>query len=208
MNKIFQKKIIILFFVSFSCIQFGCSGVYDAIVNIQRLQFKLDKVTGMNVAGVNLSNIGSISNISVLDAAKLLLNFSQGKLPVSFTLNVLAKNPNDGTGGTKNTSAVLKNMAWRLFIDNKETINGNVGGITIPGVGQASNIPIGMSLDLIKFFKDTGYESLLNLALALGGKNGSASRVTLKATPTVDTVLGPITYPGEIDIVDHEFRGQ
>ncbi len=208
MNKIFTKKIIILFFISFSFIQFGCSGLYDAIVNIQRLQFKLDRVTGMNVAGVNLSNIGSISNLSLLDAANLLSNFSQGKLPVSFTLNVLAKNPNDGTGGTKNTSAVIKNLAWRLFLDNKETITGNIGGITVPGVGQASNIPIGMSLDLVKFFKDTGYESLLNLALAIGGKNGSASKVTLKATPTVDTVLGPITYPGEIEIVDHEFRGQ
>ena len=48
----------------------------------------------------------------------------------------------------------------------------------------------------------------MNLALALGGKNGSAARVTLKATPTIDTPLGAITYPGEISIIDKEFRGQ
>jgi hypothetical protein len=60
----------------------------------------------------------------------------------------------------------------------------------------------------VKFFKDQGYESVINLALALGGVSGSSARVTLKATPTVDTFLGPITYPGEISIIDREFRSE
>ncbi|MCC7159395.1 MAG: hypothetical protein IT281_07645 [Ignavibacteria bacterium] len=207
MNKIYKVSLLTIF-VSIFFLNLGCSGVMDAITNVQRLQFKLDKVTGMKLAGVPLSNIGSISNISLLDAANLLANFTQGKLPVEFTLNVLARNPNDGTGGTKITSAVIKNLAWRLFIDSKETINGNVGNISIPGVGQSTNIPIGMSFDLIKFFNDAGYDSLLNLALALGGKNGSSSRIVLKVQPTVETVFGPITYPGEFDVVDKEFRAQ
>lgn len=201
------KQISSLMLVLFAFMNFGCSGVMDAITNVQRLQFKLDKVTGMKVANVPLSNFSSLSNIGVLDAANLLAAFTQGKLPVEFTLNVAAKNPNDGTGGTKNTSAVIKNLAWRLFIDNNETINGNVSDVSVPGVGQTTNIPIGMSFDLLKFFKDAGYDNVINLALALGGKNGSASRITLKVRPTVETVLGPITYPGEFDVIDKEFRG-
>lgn len=195
----------VLFSIAF--LNLGCSGVMDAIVNIQRLQFKLDKVTGMKVSGVPFSNLSSISNIGFVDAANILANFTQGKLPIEFTLNVLAKNPNDGEGGTKQTSAVIENLAWRLFIDNNETINGNVGNISVPGVGQSTNIPIGMSFDLLKFFKDAGYDNLLNLALALGGKSGSSSRITLKVKPTVSTILGPITYPGEFDVIDKEFRG-
>jgi hypothetical protein len=200
---------IFLFSAIFSAmfLNIGCSGIMDAITNVQRLQFRLDKVTGMKLSGVPLSNIASLSNISVLDAANLLANFTQGRLPVEFTLNVLAKNPNDGTGGTKNTAAVIKNLAWRLFIDNNETINGNVRDVSVPGVGQSTNIPIGMSFDLLKFFKDAGYENVVNLALALGGKNGSSSRITLKVKPTVETVFGPITYPGEFDVIDKEFRG-
>jgi hypothetical protein len=201
------RVLLFVFLLSFAFLNLGCSGVMDAITNIQRLQFKLDKVTGMKLAGVSLSNLSSISNISVMDAANLLANFTQGKLPVEFTLNVLAKNPNDGTGGTKRTSAVIKNMAWRLFIDNNETINGNVGNVSVPGVGQTTNIPIGMSFDLLRFFKDAGYDNLINLALALGGRNGSSSRITLKVKPTVETILGPITYPGEFDVIDREFRG-
>lgn len=193
--------------VCFALINFGCSGLMDAITNIQRLQFKLDKVTGMKVANVSISNFSSISNIGVLDAANILAAFTSGRLPVEFTLNVLAKNPNDGTGGTKNTSAVIKNMAWRLFIDNNETINGNVGNVSVPGVGQTTNIPVGMSLDLMQFFRNNGYNDLINLALALGGRSGSSSRITLKVKPTVETVFGPITYPGEFDVINTEFRG-
>ena len=205
MKKVY-KPFLFTVLLAIGFLNFGCTSVMDAITNIQRLQFKLDKVTGMKVAGVNVNNIGSISNLSVLDAANLLANFTQGRLPVEFTLNVLAKNPNDGTGGTKQNSAVIKNMAWRLFIDNNETINGNVGNVTVPGVGSTTNIPIGMSFDLLQFFRNSGYENLLNLALALGGRNGSSSRITLKVKPTVETILGPITYPGEFDVIDREFR--
>jgi len=201
------KKLTIFIVIFTALLNLSCSGVYDAITNIQRLQFKLNNVTGLKAAGVGFSNASKITDFSILDGANLLNAFSNGNLPVEFTLNVLAKNPNDGTGGTKNTSAVIKNLAWRLFIDSKETITGNVGGITVPGIGQATNIPVAMSFDLLKFFKDQGYDGVLNLALALGGRNGSAARITLKATPTIETVLGPITYPGEIEIIDREFRG-
>src|SRR4030095_819421 len=201
------KKGLFYFLTTIVLLNLSCSGVYDAIVNLQRLQFKLDKVTGLNAAGVGFSYASKLSDFSVIDAAKLLAAFSEGRLPVQFTLNVLAKNPNDGTGGTKQTSAVIKNLDWRLFLDNKETVNGKIGGITVPGIGQATNIPINISLDLFQFFRDQGYESIINLALALWGRYGTAARVTLKATPTIETAIGPITYPGEIEIIDREFRG-
>jgi hypothetical protein len=195
--------------VFISIANFGCTAALDALANLQRLQFKLGTVNNFSLANVRLDNKHTINDISMLDAANLLAAFTRGELPASFTLNVLAKNPNDGTGGTKNTTAILKSLAWRLFIDNKETVNGNIGNnIEIPGVGQTTSIPVVIGLDLVKFFKDQGYSNIINLALALGGASGSSSRVTLKATPTVDTFLGPITYPGEISIIDQEFRSQ
>lgn len=41
-----------------------------------------------------------------------------------------------------------------------------------------------------------------------GGAQGSANRVTLRARPTISTDFGPISHPGEIDIIDKEFRGK
>ena len=58
----------------------------------------------------------------------------------------------------------------------------------------------------MKIVGDAGYESIINLALALGGKSGSSSRLTLKIKPTIDTFLGGISMPGEIDVIDKEFR--
>lgn len=203
------KLLLLLLLLSFSLIQFSCTGAYDALTNLHRLQFKLGSVDNFDLAGIKIKSIRSISDFGAIDALKLTSAFARGEFPASFTLNVLAKNPNDGTGGTKSTSAILKSLSWRLFLDNKETINGNIPNtIEIPGVGQATTIPVVMSLDLLKFFKDQGYENVINLALALGGYSGSSSRVTLKATPTVDTFLGPITYPGEITIIDREFRSE
>jgi hypothetical protein len=132
--------------------------------------------------------------------------FSSGKFPVSFTLNVDAKNPNDGTGGYKATDATIQSFPCRLMIDNKVTVSGNIDKpVSVPGTGDVTEIPIVIQLDLADFFKDEGYESLINLALTLGGKNGSTSRLTLYADPVVNTVLGNISYPGELKIVDKSF---
>jgi hypothetical protein len=65
-----------------------------------------------------------------------------------------------------------------------------------------------MNLDLYQFFQDRGYQSLINLALALGGGNPTMSRLQLRAKPTIHTQFGDYTYPGEITIVDREFRSQ
>lgn len=200
-----MKKLFLIILV-FSLIFTGCS-IYHTLTNVQRLQFKLGSVNNFNLAGVNFSNIASINDISALDIIKLTNAFSSGKFPTSFTLNLLAKNPNDGTGGTTQTTAIIKNLDWRLLIDNNETINGAVQNVEVPGVGQETVIPIQISLDLLQFLNKS-YDDLIKLALAIGGKNGSAARLTLKVKPTVDTFLGPITYPGEISVIDKEFRSE
>lgn len=190
----------------------SCSALKDiqqAMTNLARCKFKLDSVGSFSLMGVNLSNKSSIDDFSIADGVKLAAGFARDEFPASFTLNVAAINPNDGTGGTKQTAATLTSFAWTLIIDNTLTINGDIADpISIPGTGQQTIIPLQMNLDLAKFFKDKGYESVVNLAMALGGVNGSPSRITLRATPRISTALGTITYPGAIDIIDKEFRAQ
>ncbi len=200
-----MKKTFLLI-VTFALLVNSCS-VYHTLTNVQRLQFKLGSVNGFNIAGVNISNIASIKDISALDILKLTNSFASGKLPANFTLNLLTKNPNDGTGGTTQTTAIIKNLDWRLLIDNNETINGAIQNVEVPGIGQETVIPVQISLDLLQFFNKS-YDDLINLAFAIGGKNGSAARLTLKVKPTVETFLGPITYPGEINVIDREFRSE
>jgi len=199
-----MKKILLLS-VLLVLSNISCS-VLETITNLSRLQFKLGEVNGFNVNGIDISNKSKLGDFSPLEIINLSSIVTSGKLPISFTLNVEAKNPNDGTGGYKKTDATLKAFPWHLQIDNKETISGNIASpVSVPGTGEVSIIPIQINIDLMQFIQNQGYESLLNLVLALGGQQGSAARLTLFADPTVSTVLGDINYPGELKIVDHKF---
>jgi len=183
----------------------SCS-VYETIVNLSRLKFKLGDVNNFTISGINLSNKKSFQDFDPLELLNLTQAIGSGKFPASFTLNVEAKNPNDGTGGYPKTDATLKAFPWKLNIDQTETISGNIGSpVSVPGTGEVTNIPLEMNIDLIQFFGNSGLENLVNLALALGGQEGSASRLTLFATPTVSSPLGDIKYPGELKIVDQSF---
>jgi hypothetical protein len=179
--------------------------IANVIPNLARCSFKLDRIGDFQLAGVPLTGKTSLG---LTDAAKVVASFTRGELPATFTLNVAAQNPNDGTGGNSRSTATMTSFAWNLRIDDTPTISGDIAEpISIPGTGQQTIIPLRMNLDLLKFFKDKGYDKILNLALALGGAQGSTSRVALRATPTIKTDYGPLTYPGEINIIDTEFRG-
>lgn len=201
MKKLFLSAVLISLVIS----GIQCS-VYESFTNLSRLQFKVGAVDGFQINGVSISNKSKLSDFNPMDLLSLSSAFAQGSLPASFVLNVDAKNPNDGTGGYKKSDATLQNFKWRLFLDDKETISGDIDQpVAIPGTGDVTTIPIRINLDLIKFFKDRGYESIINLALALGGNQGSSSKITLFATPTVSSPFGNITYPGELKLVDTQF---
>ena len=198
-----MKKIFLI--IGIITFVYSCS-VYETFVNLSRLQFKLGTVNNFNLNGINLSNKNKLNDLNLQDILNISSMFSSGKFPVSFTLNVDAKNPNDGTGGFKATDATIQSFPWRLMIDNKVTVSGNIDKpVSVPGTGDVAEIPIVIQLDLAEFFKDEGYESLINLALTLGGKNGSTSSLTLYADPVVNTVIGNISYPGELKIIDKSF---
>jgi len=199
------KKITFLFIILLLLSNLSCS-VFQTMSNIGRLKFKLGNVSNFTLSGITVSNKSRLADFNALDLLKLSSSFAQRNFPVSFTLNVEAVNPNDGTGGYPSTNATLKSFAWRLILDNKETVTGNIAQpVTVPGTGQAAIIPLQVNMNLISFFKEKGYESLINLALNLGGKGGSASQITLYAKPVISTMLGDLSYPQELKIIDYEF---
>jgi len=198
-------KKLLLISISIFLITSSCS-MYETMVNLSRLKFKLGDVVNFTVGGINITNKKSLQDFNPLEVVNLTSVIASGKLPASFTLNVEAKNPNDGTGGYPKTDATLKTFPWRLEIDEVETITGNIGApVTVPGTGEISNIPLTMNIDLLEFFGNKGYENLINLALTLGGQQGSSSKLSLFATPTVSSPLGDIKYPGELKIVEQSF---
>jgi hypothetical protein len=188
----------------------GCASLADiasTMTNLQRLKFRVASVSGFAVAGIGIAKKQRLADFTVMDGINLLASYKNSKLPASFTLNIEAVNPNDGTGGSTKTVSTLTSFAWRLLIDGKQTVAGDITQpVEIPGTGQASIIPLRIELDLVTFFKEKGYDDLINLALALGGMKSDITRLALDAQPRVSTPLGEITYPGRITVVSKEYR--
>ncbi|MBI9070002.1 MAG: hypothetical protein JEY94_00290 [Melioribacteraceae bacterium] len=200
-----MKKSILIIFLSIAFIS-GCS-IVKTLTNVSRLKFKVDKIKDFNISGININNKSKITDLNITDAFTLTKAVSKGNLRADFVLNIEAKNPNDGTGGHKATDIKLKSFPFTLYIDDVETVSGDISEpITVPGVGENQIISLNIGLDLIQFFKDKGYKGLMNLALKLGGKNSSTSSIKIVAQPVISTFLGDIKYPDKLTIVDTKFN--
>jgi hypothetical protein len=181
--------------------------VTRALMNLQRLQFKLGGIHDFGLLGINFFGKSEWSDFSVAEGLQLVQGFRSKRLPVELTLDILVQNPNDGSGGSTKTISTLTGLESRLLIDGKPTVYGNIDEpIEIPGTGQAATIPVRMSIDLYEFFGQQGFEEIIGLALGLGGRRGDVSRLALDAQPRVSTPFGEIVYPGRITIISTEFR--
>jgi hypothetical protein len=157
----------VLFFVSCN----SSKETAKLVINLQKCEFKLDNVVDFKVAGIDISKIKSVKDISLSDAAKLAQTFNNKKVPTTFTLNVAALNPNNGSNGTTQSTVTLQKLDWSLLVDGVQVTTGAVNqAIEIPSsAGQKIIIPLEMGLDLYEFFENKDYNSLINVAAAVGG---------------------------------------
>ena len=171
----------------------GCATLQQ-LVALRQVSFSLTGLENARVAGVSLARISSYRDVSTLDAARIGLAVVRKDVPLDVQLNVRADNPADNR-----TAATMAKLSWTLLLDNKETVSGVLDtNVTLPA-GQATTIPLKVRVNLVDFFGGNA-ESLLNLAAGLAGLNADPARITLRATPTVTTPIGPITYPTPITI--------
>lgn len=175
----------------------GCQTIKE-ITNLRNVEFDLGSVRNINLAGVQLDRIQDYSDINALDVVKLTTAFARRDLPLSFQLEVEAANPE-----SNQVAARLVRLDWTLFLEERETISGVINEERTLNPGQQVVIPVGIELELMDFF-DHNARDIIELALALSGNGGASKNVMLKATPVVDTIIGPISYPDQITIVNTE----
>lgn len=169
---------------------------------LRSVDFQLDRVANVQVAGIDASRVSAYSDLNLMDAARVGAALARRELPLAFQLHVRAENPSDNP-----VTARLVRLQWTLFLDDTETISGLIDQELELPPGQPRDIPVNISLDLFDFFERSGPD-LFNLALNLLGAGEEASQVVLRAVPTVNTALGPISYPQPITIVDRRVGGR
>lgn len=198
-------KLLIIFFVTLSILS-SCS-VYQTISNISRLKYKIYSATDYKIVGVTIADKKSLKDFNSIELLKISSGFIKGDLPLTFLLNIEAKNPNDGNEGFARTDLNITSFPWRLFLNEKEIIQGNITEpVFIPGKGESVIIPVKVEFNVAKSFKEKNMDDILLLLLQIGGVQGSTSNLKMIAKPVLGTPFGKLEYPDEITIVDKSFN--
>jgi len=171
----------------------GCATL-QGVLALRQVDFALDRVVDVRLAGVELDRIQRYEELGILDAVMILGAVSQGTLPLSFQLNVEANNPEG------NPEARLLALDWTLLLQDRETVSGGVSQVVVIPPSGVAMIPLQVRVDLLEFFQGSARD-LVNLALSLAGQDAPPTHVRLRATPTINTPIGPIRYPQPITIV-------
>ena len=175
----------------------GCATLQQVLA-LRNVDFEVDRVSDVRLAGVDLAGMTSFDQLGFVDAGRIALAVTQRSVPLEFELNLLAENPADNS-----VDARLVQMDWTLLLQGRETLSGVFANETLLRPGQPTDVPISISLDLVEFFEGNA-QDLAELAMSLAGQGGAPKEVTLRATPVVETSLGPIRYPRPITIVSRE----
>lgn len=179
----------------------GCATLQE-IASLRSVNFELDRVAGLRLAGVEVSRIRSASELNLGDAARIAAAVASRELPLAFDLHLRAENP----AGNRVTARLVQ-MRWTLYLEGVETISGLIDREYAFPPGQPIDLPIEIALDLVDFYERSGPD-LIDLALNLAGEGGEPKQLTLRAVPTIETALGPIAYPRPITIVSRAIGQQ
>ena len=171
----------------------GCATLQE-IAALRRVDFSLDRVDNVRIAGVRVDDKRSYSDLTATEVAKVAAAMLADEVPLDLVVHVSAANPPENK-----VAARLVDLDWTLFLENRETVSGKLAGTHLLPPGETVDVPIGANLDLLKFFRGNARD-LFDLALALSGRGGASKEVRLEALPTVQTSMGPIRYPERIVI--------
>jgi len=178
----------------------ACATV-RGLLALRQVEFEVDRVAGVRLAGVSLDRVRSPSDLSVVDGARVAAAVARRQVPLVFDVHLLGRNPPEN-----HATARLVRMQWTLDLNGRETVSGTLDTAYTFPPGGVTDVRIPISLDLWQFFQVSGTDAL-NLALGLAGLGGRRTEVALRAVPTIDTPLGAIQYPGSITIVRRTVGG-
>ncbi|MDL2323214.1 LEA type 2 family protein [Bacteroidales bacterium OttesenSCG-928-A17] len=190
MKKLFLFSLSLILFVSSCDVAQQVAGTYS----MTQCKYDYSSISNLQLAGVNLQNVSSLSSLNPISAANLVAAFasSSQSLPLNFTLNLNVKNPNAQT-------AILNGLSYILEIDGQQMTTGYLSDQLQIATDQTAKLPIAMSFDLRTVMQGKSLEAIKNLAFNFAGIGSSSSNVTVKLQPSIkigtQTIKSPTYIP-------------
>ncbi len=168
-------------------------GVMSQIKQLSKCSFEYNGVENFNIAFVNLDKIKSANDISLSDAAKIIVGITGKTAEISFDIKIKAYNP------TKKPVSVDK-LEYSIMLEDKDLAYGNLNkpftisakGSTIFAIKVKMNASEVVNVHTIKNVY-TVYQNIT------GNNESNTSKLTIKVKPTINNY----TFPSYITITKH-----
>jgi len=191
-----KKFFFLIIFSCFLIVPFtGCDVTRQAqqVSDLARCDFRILSAEDINVGGVMLQNIRSVSDLNFSDVALIMAGLASPTLPLTLQLNIEGRNPNVRVAG-------LNRLEWILFIDDNQMTSGILDKpITIPAKGT-SVFPVQIGLDLKQVLSGKSASAILNFCMNLTGVGNEPTRFKIKLKPTIIVSGKERTLPGYITV--------
>jgi hypothetical protein len=178
----------------------GCATVRQ-LTALRQVEFSIDRVAGVVLAGVALDHVRSFADLDLRDAGRLAAAVARRQVPLEFALHVRGENPAENP-----VTARMLRLTWTLALNGRETVSGTIDTTYTFPPGEPQDVAVSVRLDLYEFFQARGRDAF-ELALGLLGAGARPTEVSLRAVPVIDTPLGAIHYPSAITIVRRTVGG-
>ena len=178
------KKAFSIILISCSLLFLGGCGLAQ-LINLINCKFSLANVSDITWAGINLSNIKSVSDLQWSDLQKAVQAVKNKDFRIGCNVNVNAKNETE-------SPAKLCAFDYDLLLEGSSIAQGSsTDRTTVINPHSTTRIPVPLSMDLVSIFKNGDTKNVINLARNLTDYgNGKESNVKVKFTPYINTPNG------------------
>lgn len=189
-----KKRTVLLAITLASMLGMSACATLRQFTALRKVDFSFERVTDVRLAGVPLVGKSSYADLGLADVARITAAIADREVPLDFIVQVRAENP-----PTNAVSARLLQLGWTFYLDEGPILDGELERAYTFEPGKPVLVPVTVSLDALDLVGQRS-QDLFDLALAIAGVEGSSKTLRLDLRPTVQTDLGPITYPSPITI--------
>ena len=178
------KKTLTVIMISCTLLFLGGCGLAQ-LINLINCKFNLANISDITWAGINLSNIKSVSDLQWSDLQKAIVAIKNKDFRIGCNVNVNAKNDTE-------KPAKLCAFDYDLLLEGSSIAQGSsTDRTTIINPQTTTRIAVPLSMDLINIFRNGDTKNVINLARNLTDYgNGQESNVKVRFTPYINTPNG------------------
>ncbi|MDR2956423.1 MAG: hypothetical protein LBV43_15225 [Prevotella sp.] len=164
----------------------SCESVQKSLLstyNLVNCEYSYKSISGLSVAGVNLSNGLSLTAIPKITS---ILSGQATSIPLDFTLNLNVKNPNE-------SSALMNGLQYIISIDGIQFTTGSINQSLSIASGQTQTLPLTIGVDIASLMKNESKDAVVDIVknfVGIGSKKSSVS-VQLKPSFKVGSTIVP-----------------